>query len=140
MQQELFELIQEGFNMKKLLLIMTLLTSLSSYALSFEQCENEYDGNEAVSDDYMSCLNRNFVKIRMHFDLSSSEFKMCYNRDYSVVDIRYIDCINDNIAKSAQLFKVKLSYCPNYSTEQLTGSFVGCLNYRFFKIEESLTQ
>ena len=124
--------------MKKLLYLLTFLYTLNSFALSFEQCQYEFDGSEVVTDDYMSCLNRSFVKIRHYFDLSPAEFKMCYNRDYSVVDIRYIDCINENIAKAATLFKVKLSYCPNYSTEQLTGSFVGCVNYRFFKIEESL--
>ncbi len=123
--------------------ILLLLISCNTFAtINFEtKCINDTDGGQGVVDvDYMSCVNRNFVKGRFYFDLDRNTMPRCFNQDYGAIDMRFIDCINDNLQLLGELAKVRITYCPNFSTEQLQQTFVNCVNGRFEKLQNALNQ
>jgi hypothetical protein len=115
--------------------------SLQTYAITLEQCSNQdADASEIVTDDYIFCINRNFVKLRNYLELSRISLPRCRNLDYSMIDMRFIDCINDNVQKLGAILKLKFGHCPNYSTEELQSVFISCINGKFERIDNFLNQ
>ena len=127
--------------MKKLLILVLTVLSLQTFAITLEQCSNQdADASEVVTDDYIFCVNRNFVKLRNYLELDRIVLPRCRNLDYSIIDMRFIDCINDNVQKLGAILKLKFGYCPNYSTEELQRVFVRCINGKFERIDNFLNQ
>jgi hypothetical protein len=125
--------------MKYIFVLVLSIVSLNSNAITIEQCSNQdADSSQVVSDDFIFCINRNFVKLRNLLELDRYVLPRCRNLDYSSVDFLFIDCINDNLKKAGDLLKVRITYCPNYSTEQINSVFVGCINGRFQKLSTAI--
>ena len=127
--------------MKNIFLTLMMLLSINAYGVNLEICSNQdADASEIISDDYIFCLNRNFVKMRNYLDVDRYTIPRCRNMDYSMIDMRFIDCINDNIQKIGQMMQMKFGYCPNYSTEQLQTVFINCVNGKFERLNTRINQ
>ena len=125
--------------MRYLYLLISIFVCFESYAVSFDICTNiDADESEIISNDYIFCIERNFVKAQFALGLSRSDLPICRIYDVSVVDLGYIDCLNDNIQTIADKMNTRLGYCPNMNFEQLNQSFVSCMNGKFEKIGEYL--
>lgn len=126
--------------MFKIIFIFLLLIQ-SSFAIDFSTCSNHNsDSATVITDDFIYCVERNFALVQHKLGLTRRDLPICRIYNDTIIDMLYIDCLNANISVIAQVLQNRMSYCPNYSTEHLTSSFISCINYKFEIISKVIPQ
>ncbi|MBT7610315.1 MAG: hypothetical protein HN576_11200 [Bacteriovoracaceae bacterium] len=128
--------------MNKFIIIFGLsLFSLNANAIYLETCVNHSLPNQAVSNSYQSCTNRNFNTLAREMTRRGENVLLenCTNTG-DLVQFSYTSCINNNFSSISRVVRlpIYLMMCTIFDPTRLGYSFNICVRSNNRTLERTL--